>query len=141
MFYKDLERGQGGERYIQKQLTYLGDLKQSNSKGYDLFNDTYKIEVKTDFMSKKSGNLAIEYIYKDDFSGIMTTESNLWVHIFHFKDKWYYLLIPTREFKSYLVDDSFTHKSGGDDNKSSMVMIPIQRIIDDFPLRITKINN
>ena len=142
-FKGDLAKGQKGERFIQEQLkNSFGELKQSQGlvKGCDLYNDIYKIEVKTDLASDETGNIGIEYLCTNVKSGISATESNIWVHIFQYKKQWMYLMVTTSELKRFIKENSFERVQGGDGNRAKIILIPITKILFEFPLGITQIN-
>lgn len=83
MFEADLGLGQKGEDVILKII----QKKYPNAhriigyfRGYDIFipEVDIKVEVKSDRLSKKTGNIAIEYGCNNKASGIITTEADYW---------------------------------------------------------------
>lgn len=85
-FLKDLEKGKIFERLICEKLGLeFNGLRvvEGYQKGFDLIDNTgYKIEVKTDFESEKTDNIAIEIRCRDSLSGLATTKAKEWIHIF-----------------------------------------------------------
>ena len=45
----------------------------------DIFKDHSKIEVKTDFIAHKTGNLFVEIYSRGKKSGLSTTTANYWI--------------------------------------------------------------
>lgn len=98
-FDADLKVGKIGEETILTLIhkkypkAYLGTGYQPK---YDIFipEKDFGIEVKTDRMSRKTGNVAIECEYKGMPSGIHTTKSKYWIIIFWDKT-WKYGIIKT----------------------------------------------
>lgn len=107
----DLEYGLNGERLVE-----------------EILKDKKKIEVKTDRIADKTGNIAVEYSYKGYRSGISTTESELWAFVLY--DGELILLIDTIRLKKlarkfYKLNGGVR---GGDDNQSMLVLIPIEEL-------------
>lgn len=94
---------------------------------------TGKLEVKTDFMAHKTGNLAIEIECNGKPSGIQTSTANWWLFNINYPDAKPVLLIMTLSRLRKLVT-RYLHKNkfimGGDYNKSKLVLIPVQDVID-----------
>ena len=79
-FYQDLEFGENNERLVLKkvQVKYPKAYKvEGYCKEWDIFIPEKKIgiEVKSDRISHKTGNIAIEYSYGGEPSGIETTRA------------------------------------------------------------------
>jgi hypothetical protein len=93
----------------------------------DLFRGK-KFEVKTDFHSHKTGNIAIEYKSRGKPSGISTTESDFYVYIIPMAPlKNIMIILPVNELKEITkkkAKEGFI-KSIGDNNTSECVLIPI----------------
>lgn len=109
-FYSDLKKGHTGEHlvnYLMLSYNYLTDYNTSSTlyelKQYDISytatttpQKTGKIEVKTDFKFKNTGNIIIEFKYKNQPSGIATTRSNYYYIITHHQ----IIIIPTQQLKN-----------------------------------------
>jgi len=75
-----------------------------------------KIEVKSDRMAKKTGNIYIEYMCNNKPSGISTSTSNIYVYYIINDDKDYNAyIIPTLELKE-MIEQKIYFKTvkGGD---------------------------
>ena len=112
-FKYDLEIGQEGERIFG-----------------DLFKNK-KVEVKRDFWTGRTGNIAIEFESRKKPSGILTTQADYWVFIFagEYQDK-VMLVIETERLKE--VAREFAKRGSikemGDNNTSQAVLIPIKEL-------------
>jgi hypothetical protein len=109
-FDLDLSTGQQGESLVQ-------DMLQLST-----------IEVKTDFLADKTGNIAVEYESWGNPSGIAVTKARHWVFVIPNKIA---IFVETNRLKDiarrFYHDGSIT--AGGDLNKSKMVLIPITELI------------
>ncbi|OUT96936.1 MAG: hypothetical protein CBB96_00835 [Gammaproteobacteria bacterium TMED36] len=88
------------------------------------------IEVKTDFETHRTGNIAIEYESRGKPSGISTTKAKYWC--FNLKQMDVMILIETEKLKviarKYYHNESRNVK-GGDDNSSSLLLVPVKDLI------------
>lgn len=94
----------------------------------ELFYGDLKVEVKVDSMAHRTGNIYIEVYSRGKPSGISTTDADIW--IYKIEEVGVSIVIPIRNLKE-LVRESFTHhgfKSGGDEDTSVGVLIPISKI-------------
>ena len=93
------------------------------------------LEIKTDLLAHKTGNIAIEYEYREKPSGIAKTTADYWAYILpNAEIKNIILLMETSQLKHVARELSKHPKNircGGDDNASKMVLVPIQRLIRD----------
>lgn len=97
-FNSDLKYGKKGEKYILKviQKKYPKAFMSTDKCNWDIYvpeTDAF-IEVKTDRESKNTKNVAIECRYNGKLSGIESTISNFWFHIFY-DNGWKYGCIKT----------------------------------------------
>ena len=97
-FNSDLDYGKRGERFILNivRKKYPKAFMSEEKCNWDIYvpeKDIY-LEVKTDRESRKTDNVAIECEYKGNPSGIETTISNYWYHIFY-DSGWKYGCIKT----------------------------------------------
>ena len=130
-----------GDYYEKEALRYLKydtyKITQGYFKEYDII--TYrkegiveKIEVKSDRLSSKTGNLCIEYQYKGCNSGINSTEADYYFYfVLYCKDnniyggnviKYDLYKIPVNELKELVKDCKSVY--GGDGGYSKMYLLP-----------------
>src|SRR6266568_4415716 len=130
-FLNDLAAGQAGEKLVGKiiqKLDKANEIIYSNSKEYDFelrFKDGKKIfyEVKTDFMSFKTGNIFFEYSCNGLISGLACTSA----------DKYAILLLHLREIFvfepeimwNYLRCNNYRRVNGGDNFSVMGYIVPI----------------
>ena len=137
-FLKDLEKGKTFERLICEKLSpEFNGLKvfEGYQKGFDLIDSKeYKIEVKTDFESEKTDNIAIEIRCRDSLSGLATTKAKEWIHIFWYNGEWYFLRCNVSDLKGFIRSNwKYLKKvKGGDNSLSEMVLISKDLIMDRF---------
>jgi|TARA_R110000851_G_scaffold109897_3_gene232343 hypothetical protein len=93
------------------------------------------VEVKTDRLAAKTGNLAIEFKYKGKPSGILTTKADEWFFVVLEEDGSvrYRFNVPTARLKKiaygrYKRGDT---KKGGD--HAEMVLVPVIALISRTP--------
>jgi hypothetical protein len=132
-FWGDLKKG--NETEIKISLLYEKEgytrLEKRDDGKYDLLLKKDAIirsfEVKTDFYvrpDKDSGNIFVEYEYKNRPSGISTTEADWWINYFHnLKEIWY---IKTDDLKDLIEEYTFltTYQSGDDGSNTRGYLIP-----------------
>lgn len=97
-----------------------------------LLNGGQKIEVKTDRMAHKTGNIAIEFQCRGRLSGIATSEADYWAFVLN--DNKFVLFIKTdilRAIARLYYEKGFI-KKGGDDKASDMIVIPLKILIDEI---------
>ena len=79
------------------------------------------VEVKSDFMSWKTGNIAVEFSCRDKPSGIEVTQANYYVYVVNFPDRRDYILHTTDAVKKMIADlRYFRVVNGGDKGSNSM---------------------
>jgi hypothetical protein len=100
-----------------------------------LFKDGKLIEVKSDRLIHKTGNLFIEYRSRDKPSGLATTTANYWIYRMDMLDT--AIILPTNLLKKvcrvYYKNNEFKMK-GGDNNTSEGFLIPLIRLLNDLAL-------
>jgi len=85
-FHEDLDVAAQTERDIATLLESIGwtTVEFNNDNKYDLkvFDGTEEstIEIKEDFMARKTGNIAVEYECRGKPSGIKTTVADKWIY-------------------------------------------------------------
>jgi hypothetical protein len=101
----------------------------------NLFNNGKLIEVKSDRLIHKTGNLYIEYKSRNKPSGLATTTANYWIYRMDVLDA--AILLPTESLKKvcrvYYKNNEFKMK-GGDNNTSEGFLIPLIRLLKDLAL-------
>lgn len=110
-FKYDLKFGQAGESWAAQILS----------------GDEFKIEVKTDRMAHKTGNVFIEITYKGRPSGISTTEADYWLYRIHENDT--AIIVPVARLRT-IVDEHVKEKGykfGGEHVKGAL--IPINKLL------------
>lgn len=131
-FSDDLEAGKGAEDWVLRWCLIRdeGSIPAPvGSKGYDIILPTLKrsFEVKFDRYSKKSGNVAIEYSYMGNPSGIHVTRADLWaIKMWNDGDFQFW------RFKSKTLLElcnNYPTTAGGDYGASLMHLIPVVEII------------
>lgn len=135
-FTEDLERGikseDGMVRILESEYPSIQRYKGFN-KDYDLFDDEGNTwEVKTDIGSKNTENIAIEYEYKGEKSGIARTKAKYWIQIFKRNGKWVYVICEVSILKRFLIElagiesvtkEGMFRRATGGDNKDSKVYL------------------
>jgi hypothetical protein len=120
-FDLDLAFGKSGEQW----LTMLGAA------------SGLKVEVKTERDTwATSGNIVFEYVCRGNPSGIAVTTADFWIHLLSLNGKvvgvhgW-----PVDPLKQFLrkchADPAAYHSrlaSGGDDNQSSLIIVPLSQL-------------
>ena len=90
-----------------------------------------KVEVKTDFIAHKTGNIAIEFQSRGKPSGISITEADYYVYLIPFAPLSEIMIVAkVSELKK--ITRIFGKQNGvktmGDSNTSKSVLIPIKRL-------------
>ena len=95
------------------------------------------IEVKTERnMWKKTGNIYVEFIWRETFSGIVTTEADWWATILTLDDVIQgIILLPTslmrQKVKQLIKDGKAKYPvRGGDDSESQGALVPIKELMN-----------
>ena len=92
---------------------------------------TMTFEVKNDVMSKRTGNLAIEYwnSKQNKPSGLFRTTANFWVH--KFNDSLYVIPVETlKTLTNQQKPDRFI--SGGGDDNADLMLYQIERLENEM---------
>lgn len=90
-----------------------------------------KIEVKTEKDKwKQTGNIVIEYESRGKPSGIVTTESDYWLHnLANGDDIVCSLLIPVDKLRRYIARNNPRSVRGGDDMTSKLYLIKLTDLV------------
>jgi hypothetical protein len=127
-FKKDLPVAKETEKEVAQILinAYSANiLKFEHTSEYDILariKDTdYKFEVKEDFMSWKTGNVALEFECRGKPSGIQTSEADFYVYKIHGTNGIHFYLFRTSALKKMVSEkEYFRVVSGGDKGSNSM---------------------
>lgn len=154
-FSQDLQIAKKYENRAKKILEpAYGELKSCADSRCDLYNDSVSFEVKTDFVSKRTNYLGVEYKDRDKLAGISVTEAdNYFVFVFDKswsqtmnkldegirKDGWWLgIEIETEVLKELARRPYLKRARGGDDNNTLMVLVPVEDVreysIDIHPI-------
>ena len=111
-FDLDLSTGEQGEQSLSKILSLT------------------TVEVKTDFIACRTGNIGVEFYSRGLASGIAVTKASHWAFIIPEKG---IIIIETERLKSLAREyyKKGSVKKGGDNNSSEMVLIPIKDLFND----------
>jgi hypothetical protein len=140
-FYKDLKFG---HRYENELANYLSpfykkiNVIKEKCKFYDIIcytendiEETY--EVKSDRLSIKTGNLAIEYKCREKDSGICITKANFYAYYIIKNETEYDLyIIPTQEIKNKINSKDYKRTIKGGDNWTSQMYLFDLTVFKDY---------
>ena len=113
----DLDYGQKFEKHLE-----------------EVFKDGKRVEVKTERnIWKTTGNIAIEIKCRGMLSGLSITEADYWIHLLAWNEQIKGgFIFPVNELKKRVKDmvknGTAQIKHGGDDNASTMVLLPIKEL-------------
>jgi hypothetical protein len=93
----------------------------------ELFSGGLKIEVKSDRMAHRTGNVFIEVYSRGVASGISTTLADYWLYRIDEKDS--AIIIPTKRLKQIVKDNFTVFTKGGDNDTSLGVLIKLKDLI------------
>ena len=134
--------GDAGEKLVRDIFERAGyaTRKAEEKIGHDfLVDENFRVEVKNDLMSGKTGNIAIEYrnSRKDSPSGIEATKADYWVHIVYVAGEQQVLLTRTSSLLKFTkeVKPKKTIASGGDGN-ADLYIYSITDIVGSLFVRI-----
>jgi hypothetical protein len=127
-FKKDLPVAKETEKEVAQILAKVYDaniLKFEHTSEYDILarikDNDYKFEVKEDFMSWKTGNVALEFECRGKPSGIQTSEADFYVYKIHGANGTHFYLFKTSALKKMVSEkEYFRVVSGGDKGSNSM---------------------
>lgn len=135
-FWSDLAVGQEGERRLAERILkripgsqYLGS--NHNSAG-DLFMQVYGkntlIEVKTDLMSERTGNIAVEYESRGRPSDISVSKADVWGFIYG-RDKM--RLVTLQRLRSAFYE-GYPRVTGGDRGSNTKMFLVTVREFEQW---------
>ena len=108
-FTHDLNFGESGEDWVN-----------------EIFTKGKKVEVKTDRLTHKTGNVFIEYESRGKPSGIATTDADYWVY--KIDEVGFAIIFEVEILKAKLrkyYTDGMYLKKGGDNDTSKGFLVPI----------------
>lgn len=85
-----------------------------------------KIEVKTDRITQRTGNVFIEYESRGKDSGLTTTKADYWVYCLwtEIRKKQTYIFVPTDRLKKIIKQGNYKETRGGDRLSSKGYLVP-----------------
>ena len=91
-----------------------------------------KAEVKTDRLTKRTGNVYVEYKSRGADSGLFTTKSDWWIFqiVNEQEETLFSILISTKRLKHIINYGGYRQAAGGDDHTSMGWLVPIKDLID-----------
>ncbi len=138
-FEDDLTKGKKAEEYICKFLhkwfprasVFYGKKKEYD---IDIPEIIETMEVKYDRLSKKTGNVAIEFEFCGKPSGVNATTANKWCIVFGKEDGWFFCFVAVDKLKKLCENKRAV--SGGDDYLAKMYLLPIAELLTLEGLKI-----
>ena len=94
--------------------------------------ESKQIEVKTDRVCQRTGNVFVEFESRGKESGINITTASYWVYCLwtdKFKEQTY-IFIPTRRLKKLIKDKEYRISNGGDNWTSKGYLVPKEDLLD-----------
>jgi hypothetical protein len=131
-FLNDLSFGKKYENllatYLQPFYTNINKI-EGKFKDYDMICDNkIKYEVKSDRLSIKTGNLAIEFMCNNKESGITSTKADFYAYfIIKNLDEYDLYIIPTEDIKTKIKNKDYKRTvKGGDGWRSQMYLFDLK---------------
>ena len=112
--------------------------KKTEQEVVDMFESDGRIEVKTERDTwMRTGNIAFEIKYKGNPSGISTTESTWWIQALNYNNQSIMMLTfkvsLLRMILKRVVKEKIAEiKKGGDDNNSTLILVPIHKLMREY---------
>lgn len=128
-----MARGKRGEKLVASVLEFGGIECEINDSSTNIYYDIsckmgrkkFKVEVKSDYMAAKTGNLAIEYYNtkKDEESGLYITKAEIWAHCIKDGDNLTVWATNVKTLKQFIEDEKPERiiDNGGDNNASLLL--------------------
>ena len=129
-FRADLEFGKKSEELLRHHLKLEGyDSASIDNHSGDV---EYKVmvEVKTDREWQRTGNVAVEYKYKGEPSGISTTDAHIYVYVLDGVSAFWYVGVD--ELKTFLKNTVCKRVKGGDNNMSDLILLTLSQFFSIF---------
>ena len=129
-FKSDLEFGQKSEELLKHHLLMEGyDSESVNTHSCDLKYEV-RVEVKTDREWQRTGNVAVEFKYNGEPSGISTTEAHIYVYVLDGVSAFWYAGVD--ELKTFLKNTVCKRVKGGDNNASDLILLTLSQFFSVF---------
>ena len=113
-------------RWLSNQPKYEPSDDRWFKASYPIFAKGKKVEVKTDRMTHKTGNVFIEYESRGKPSGIATTDADYWVY--RIDEVGFAIIFEVEilkvKLRKYYTDGIYL-KNGGDNDTSKGFLVPI----------------
>ena len=92
-----------------------------------LLGEELLIEVKWDQFSQKSKNVAVEFECSGHWSGIATTQAQVWVFKYFdgLNNRWCYRAVGTQQLVEEWRSKRWRTTYGGDNNRARMFLVPV----------------
>ena len=124
-FTTDLEFGELSEERLKNELAGHGYSPSSIvDTGFDIRYEV-RVEVKTDRMWQETGNVGIEYMYKDEPSGISNTTAQIFVYVLEGVDAFWYARVD--DLKYFLRTQKIKRVVGGDKKQSKLFLLTLSQ--------------
>jgi hypothetical protein len=151
-FKRDFSLGKQGEKLVEKifqknNVEFNLNTDKEKLKDYDALSKIGKkkftIEIKFDWLSQKTGNLAIEYFNsaKGEKSGIDGTKADIWIHIILDQDNPTAWATSVKKLKDFIKNNKpwkVVERAG--DGNASLYLYNDMKILEAIFSRIDMIN-
>ena len=124
-----------GKKYEMETLNYLDydEFEFNDDNRYDIKiikNDIETlVEVKSEKLASRTGNIAIEYFCRGKPSGIATTQAHYYYCYVIYNDRYRLFKIPVVDLKEMIKNKLFVRDCiGGDDMASKMFLFSIKSV-------------
>lgn len=121
-FKSDLDFGKKAEEWVslelQDALSKKGEPVLVKEKGHDIMI-CLKVEVKSDRLTPRTGNVAVEIECSGQPSGLTSTDSDIWVWEIAGRRYW----VKVSDLREYIKEKHPPVVMGGDGARSKMVLI------------------
>jgi len=138
-FTEDLAFGKNYEKlateYFESDIVEHAPNKRFKPYDFKVFenNKWIKVEVKSDRMTKETGNICIEFKCSNKPSGITTTESDYYIYFVVGTDDVY--KIQTEDIRAIIKNNKFRTCKGGDFGRSEFYLIP-RKYFEEYLVKV-----
>ena len=129
-FHSDLAFGVESEKLLSRALKREGFTPEQSFDGTCDVRYDVKVEVKTDREWQRTGNVAVEFKYRDKPSGISTTEAHIYVYVLDGVSAFWYVGVD--ELKTFLKNTVCKRVKGGDNNMSDLILLTLSQFFSIF---------
>ena len=118
----------------KKYSKYFDKCLDFGEKHENIFEEMFhkkKVEVKTDRLCQKTGNLFVEYKSRGKDSGIKTTKATYWVFCLWRDDKkiFSWIIVPTIKLRRLIRKNNYRSVTGGDNYSSWGWLVPKEDLL------------